>query len=154
MDYYQKKQLNRFMDKFSMPSKESCWEWDASKDSYGYGTFWYKGCSERAHRVSYMTFVGPIPDGMCVLHRCDNTSCVNPDHLLLGTQADNVHDMDSKQRRNTGARLKGGEIWLANRLRHANITISMIAKMFRVSRRTIRRLTDVQRITQTIFMEN
>ncbi len=51
-----------------------------------------------AHRMAYELYVGPIPDGMCVLHRCDNPGCVNPEHLWLGTQLENVIDRDKKNR--------------------------------------------------------
>ena len=55
-----------------------------------------------AHRVAYRLYVGPIPTGMCVLHRCDNPSCVNPDHLSVGTRTTNLEDMTTKGRRVRG----------------------------------------------------
>jgi len=74
-----------------------CWTWRASVDALGYGRFPYLGES-KAHRVSYRLFKGEIPEGMCVMHTCDNRQCVNPEHLVLGTQADNVLDMCRKGR--------------------------------------------------------
>lgn len=91
-----------------------CWVWIGGKDRKGYGRF-SMGSARKpdgtrrnsmvaAHRFSYELENGPIPDGpgfhgFCVLHRCDNPSCVLPKHLFLGTNEDNVHDMDSKGRR-------------------------------------------------------
>lgn len=64
----------------------------------GYGDFWLNGDMVLAHRAAYELLVGPIPDGMRVLHRCDNPPCVNPEHLWVGTDADNVADMVRKGR--------------------------------------------------------
>jgi hypothetical protein len=64
----------------------------------GYGLSWAGGKAVSAHRVSWMAFRGPIPDGMCVLHTCDIRLCVNPDHLFLGTQSENMRDMRKKGR--------------------------------------------------------
>lgn len=78
---------------------DDCWEWTACKNSAGYGQIRINGKAELAHRVSWELANGPIPDAMYVLHRCDNPSCVRPDHLFLGTSSDNTQDMISKGRR-------------------------------------------------------
>lgn len=76
----------------------SCWEWQKSKNPCGYGQLKYRGILERAHRISWIVFKGSIPEGMSVLHTCDNPGCVNPNHLWLGTQGDNMKDMHNKGR--------------------------------------------------------
>ena len=77
---------------------DGCWEWTAYRDPLGYGRLNVDGVPVLAHRLAYELEHGAIPDGMCILHRCDNPPCVNPDHLWLGTQADNSLDMASKGR--------------------------------------------------------
>lgn len=80
--------------------ESGCWQWQAGKQRSGHGFFFPdKGHIVRAHRYAWELTYGKIPDDRCVLHRCDNPSCVNPAHLFLGTQADNIHDMDLKGRR-------------------------------------------------------
>lgn len=74
-----------------------CWLWTAGLGGSGYGALRY-GTPTRAHRVSYMVFVGPITDGLFVCHRCDTPLCVNPDHLFLGTAKDNAVDAMRKGR--------------------------------------------------------
>ena len=77
---------------------DECWSWTAFKHR-GYGRLRIKtGAAEGAHRISYRLRVGPIPDGMTVLHRCDNPECTNPRHLFLGTNIDNNLDRDRKGR--------------------------------------------------------
>lgn len=75
-----------------------CWEWIGNKSQNGYGQFSSRYFSTLAHRASWEIFVGPIPDGLYICHRCDNKSCVNPEHLFLGTQHDNMLDMVQKGR--------------------------------------------------------
>lgn len=75
-----------------------CAEWLSTRNRLGYGTMKVAGKTKLAHRVSYERSVGSIPEGLCVLHRCDNPPCINPGHLFLGTRYDNTQDMISKGR--------------------------------------------------------
>jgi hypothetical protein len=78
-----------------------CWLWVRGKYAQGYGClYWYPAAKNRmkAHRASWIIHFGQPPVGLRVLHRCDNKSCVNPDHLFVGTQKDNMHDCMKKGR--------------------------------------------------------
>ena len=75
-----------------------CWIWTGARNPAGYGGFNVRRQQRLAHRVAWTMERGAVPDGLCVLHRCDNPPCVNPDHLFLGTQLDNVADMIDKGR--------------------------------------------------------
>jgi hypothetical protein len=81
-----------------------CWEWQASRTPLGYGQMRFRGTRELAHRAAWIVFCGPIPKDdsaygtLGVLHRCDNPSCVNPEHLFLGDQRSNAIDSVSKKR--------------------------------------------------------
>lgn len=80
---------------------DTCWLWVSNRDRYGYGRFLgaVRGVSTKfAHRFSYMLHKGDIPSGMLVCHKCDNPPCVNPEHLFLGTESDNMNDKISKGR--------------------------------------------------------
>lgn len=78
---------------------DECWLWLGRCDEKGYGRLGFGGrAGQRAHRVAWLLVNGEIPAGQCVLHRCDNPSCVRPDHLFLGTQLANVADRDAKRR--------------------------------------------------------
>jgi hypothetical protein len=92
--------VERFWEKVA--KGEGCWNWTGYRKDKGYGTIHNSdGETKRpvlAHRLSWEIANGPIPDGICVLHRCDNPACVRLDHLFLGTKADNNADMKAKGR--------------------------------------------------------
>lgn len=90
----------RFWAKVICLGIEECWEWIGGKARFGYGAFGIKHGESPvpAHRFSWMLTNGPIPDGLWVLHHCDNPPCVNPTHLFLGTREDNMRDMMEKRR--------------------------------------------------------
>ena len=93
---------DRFDEKYTPCPVRGCWMWEGSVSGNGYGQIGENYKVFSSHRISYELHVGPIPAGMFVLHKCDVKTCVNPEHLFLGTQADNVADMKNKGRCNKG----------------------------------------------------
>lgn len=91
----------KYVDKGPHPG--GCWLWTGRTAPYGYGSLRRGMKLIRAHRLSWEIHNGPVPADLCVLHRCDTPSCVNPAHLFLGTQADNMADMEAKGRTRNGA---------------------------------------------------
>lgn len=77
---------------------DGCWIWTAAHKPEGYGKMWMNGKLESAHRISWILTRGPIPDGLWVLHKCDNPPCVNPDHLYIGYRKENGRDAAERHR--------------------------------------------------------
>lgn len=114
------KELASFWKRVKKTSQ--CWCWVGVLDRQGYGRMMFRrlGKRYRAHRLSYFLFFGTIPKDLCVLHRCDNPSCVNPRHLFLGTCQDNSRDMVAK-----GRQVKGEMI------NHAKLTAKEVLEIRR-----------------------
>lgn len=81
-------------------TEAACWLWGGCVDRGGYGWLWVSGKKQLVHRLSWIEHNGPIPAGMCVLHKCDVRNCWNPGHLFLGTHVDNSRDRENKGRGN------------------------------------------------------
>lgn len=122
---------------------DNCWLWVGYRDPNGYGRMNYNGGPKLASRLSWMIHHGSLPEGSCVCHKCDNPQCVNPDHLFVGSQADNMADMTAKGRaRKRG--LKGEQHNLAKltesavrKIRSSKKSAAEIAEEFGVSRTTV-----------------
>lgn len=89
---------------------DRCWLWMGHRNALGYGKLSVEGRFVPVHRAAWIDCVGEIPDGLFVCHRCDNPPCVNPAHLFLGTQEDNVADRDAKNRTARGESQGGAKL--------------------------------------------
>lgn len=120
-----------------------CWEWTGTRNTAGYGIFLLPGeRAVRAHRYSYERVNGPIPEGMVLMHACDNPPCVNPAHLFPGSRGDNVRDAVAKRRlcygtKHHGAKLTADQV-LA--IRASELSQTVLAKQYGVNPSTICRI--------------
>lgn len=88
----------RFQDAVDRGTEDQCWEFQWHRNKQGYGKFFFRGSCWQAHRVAYTLTKGEIPNGLDVLHTCDNPPCCNPAHLYVGTDADNTRDKIARNR--------------------------------------------------------
>ena len=104
---------DRFWSKVDIKGEDDCWNW--KRNGFRYGSFIIGNKTHRAHRIAWKLFnKKEIPEGFYVLHRCDNTLCVNPKHLYLGTQQDNMNDMKRKGRQSRLFGERGGRCKLTS----------------------------------------
>lgn len=137
----------RFEEQYIPEPMSGCWLWTAWTDVQGYGRIRFGGGKRMgAHRASYLIHKGALDSNLCVLHRCDTPSCVNPDHLFLGTNNDNVRDRVKKDRscrrlgiENVSAKLKEAQV-LEIKSAPRYITHTHLAKRFGVSGEHISRI--------------
>lgn len=124
-----------------------CWEWTKGRDGHGYGQISVGSAMISAPRISYAAFVGDIPTGLCVCHRCDHPACVNPDHLFLGTAYDNIQDKVAKGRQSTArgerhpnAKFTNEGAEIVRQEYKSGINSTVLAKKYGVSHMVIMRI--------------
>lgn len=152
MTDYTPKDIERFNAKINKngnvpahcPELGPCWEWTAYKLKTRYGYFSYKHAKAKyAHRVAYEMTFGEIPEGLLVLHKCDNPSCVRPSHLFVGTIQDNIADKILKNRHRSGEGVPNHKLTemdvliIRQRYAEGGITHQQLADEFKVSESTI-----------------
>ena len=134
---------SRFWDKTERDPETGCEEWTGALDLDGYGVFWLDGKTHRAHRVSYQWFYHTLEDGDVLLHTCDNPICVEPTHLSIGSQSDNLTDMKEKGRAakgvdNANTKLQESDIHTIRRLLKMGFSPTKIATKFEVDAAAIK----------------
>ncbi len=139
--------IERFQDKVDIKGPNDCWEWKATI-SHGYGNFSIYSKMKTAHRVAWEIVNGPIPEDKMILHSCDNPLCVNPNHLRLGTNKDNMHDRAFRYKgpyKGNQPKLRDEDILTIKKMWNENrgtILQSQIAEKFKVDKSTISRIVN------------
>lgn len=119
--YYLSVLRNRFEERYIPDPNTGCWLWIGSSNKAGYGQMSFKGKLVGAHRVSWELRRGPIPERLCVCHKCDTPACVNPAHLFLGTRQDNTDDRSIKGRKSGASGESHG---------HSKLTAAQVIEIF------------------------
>jgi HNH endonuclease len=128
--------LKSHYEKFVIKKNKDCWDWSGAK-SNGYGNFNHRGKIMKAHRASWLIHKGAIPNDLFVLHKCDNCSCSNPDHLFLGNHTDNMRDMASKFRTKVRCKLNLEQVYEIKKLLTLGVSSMNLSRKFGVSDVTI-----------------
>lgn len=129
--------LERFWPK--VVKTDNCWIWKGCLIPGGYGQIWLNNRMVNAHRVAWEITYGHIPERLYVLHSCDNPPCIRPNHLFLGTQAENQQDSISKGRFARGGKNGQAKLTISkvNEIKISKLSQRKLANQFHVSRRTI-----------------
>lgn len=132
----------RFWEKVNKGAPNGCWEWLGCLTASGYGQIRIDDKMIRSHRYAWELENGPIPDGTVIMHTCDNPRCVNPSHLHLGTQVENIADRMTKSRQARGvthseAKLTGIQVVEIRRKVASGATPQVLAAEYKVSKATI-----------------
>lgn len=135
--------MDRFWSKVDRRGPDDCWLWLGGRTSKGYGGFSQSGKDTAAHRTAWERQNGPIPEGMDVLHKCDNPPCCNPRHLFLGTNSANMADRNAKGRQakgieNGAAKLTDARVeWLHRRRASGTATQKELASILGVTQQSV-----------------
>ena len=137
-----KRDLSSLRMELSNLNPNKCWEWKGNCEKKGYGQVKIKGVTFKTHRLSWLLFNGGGLTSLDVLHRCDNPKCFNPNHLFLGTHAENNKDRDEKSRQARGVRimttkLDPVEVRTIRKLSAEGVSMASLARRFGVNFTTI-----------------
>lgn len=142
----------KFFANFIKRGEDDCWLWEGPKDSWGYGQYRENGKAFSAHRIAYEHYTGIIPKGLLVLHSCDTPACVNPKHLRVGTQKENMQDKvqrnrcyDSSGEANGSAKLTAVEVEQIRDLAKCGLfSRSAIGELYSIHRVTVGLIVNYQ----------
>lgn len=142
--HIQERAESRFWQRVRRSHDDQCWEYAGHRHRQGYGYRRWRGKRTLAHRLAWQLTHGAIPEGLDVLHRCDNPPCCNPKHLFLGTQLDNIKDMTTKNRQRAPrgakahfAKLTAAKVLKLRRMYDDGTNQVLLAKKFGVSQSSI-----------------
>jgi len=132
--------IHRFWRRVDKSNESGCWLWTGATDNFGYGHFFADGKYHGTHRYAYQRTRGPIPEGMFVMHMCDNPPCVNPAHLRLGTPRENTADMIAKGRKRIGERTRKFSDADVLAIRRSGATDKELSERFGISETHVNRI--------------
>ena len=129
----------RFLNRIKV-TERGCHEWQGQIKRDGYGRFCYQAKTFSAHRAAYLMFVGPVPEGLLVLHHCDNRKCVNPEHLYIGNHSDNAKDMVHRGRAWGRRKTDDDRVMQIFALAKTEMSQDAIAKRMKLHQTTVSRI--------------
>jgi hypothetical protein len=151
---YNEKDVKRFWSHVNIKNENECWEWTGYKDKKGYGRININSKMIGTHRFSYLIYNKIIPDGMLILHSCNNPSCVNPTHLRAGTNKDNAQDsllagtsrsLHQNGEKNTSSKITENQAIKIIELYNSGVLLKDISEMFNIQVPAIQRIATGKR---------